>query len=263
MSHVWSPDVLGREFQGKRVLVTGSSRGIGAAVALALGSLGAKVAVHAHASLEAGEGVVAAIREAGGEAFLVTGDCRDAAAVEPLIAAAVEGLGGLDILINNAGTMVGRRAVDAMDEALLDEVLRLNVHSVVLATRAAVPHLKAAGGGSIINTSSIAARQGGGTGGSVYASAKAFVSNFTRSTAKELAAHHIRCNAVSPGTIGTDFHRRYSTPERLEKIAAEIPMGRIGVAEDCVGAYLFLASERLAGYGTGQIVEVNGGQFVG
>lgn len=263
MSFVWSSDVLGREFRGKRVLVTGSSRGIGAAVASAFGALGAAVAVHAHSSVAAGEGVVSAIRDAGGTAFLVTGDCRDAAAVEPLIEAAVAGLGGLDVLINNAGTLVRRQGVDEVEEALLDEVLRLNVHSVALATRFAVPHLRAAGGGSIINTSSIAARQGGGAGGAVYASAKAFVSNFTRSTAKELAVHRIRCNAVSPGTIGTDFHRRYSTPERLEKIAAEIPMGRIGVAEDCVGAYLFLASEMMAGYVTGQIIEVNGGQFVG
>lgn len=256
----WFP---GDDFRGKRVLVTGSSRGIGAAIAATMGAFGARVAVHANASREAGMDVVAGIRNRGGEAHLVTGNFHITAGVRAAVNEALAVLGGLDILINNAGTMIRRTPLVAMDEAFVDEVITLNVQSVVHATRFAVPALIEAGGGAVINTSSISARQGGGPGSSLYASSKAFVSNFTRSMAKELAPHRIRVNAVSPGTIGTDFHRRYSTPERLAAIAEEIPLKRIGTAEDCVGAYLFLASETMAGYITGQVIEVNGGQFVG
>lgn len=263
MEQTWKPTVLGDDLAGKRVLITGSSRGIGAAVARAMAGLGARVVVHAHASRAAADAVVAEIVAGGGSASLVMGDCRIEGEVRALVGSAVDRLGGLDILINNAGTMVRRAVIEDMDDGLIDDILHLNVHSVIHATRFALPALRAAGRGAIINTSSIAARQGGGPGSGIYASAKAFVSNFTRGNAKELAADGIRVNAVSPGTIATDFHRRYSTPERLDAIAATTPMKRNGTAEDCVGAYLFLASERMSGYVTGQVIEVNGGQFVG
>jgi len=133
---------------------------------------------------------------------------------------------------------------------------------VVMASQAAVPHLKKAGGGSIINTSSVAARNGGGPGSALYGGAKAFVSNVTRNMARELAPQGIRVNAVAPGVIMTPFHERYSSPELLEQMRRSIPMGRIGKAEDCVGAYLFLASPALSGYITGQTIEVNGGQIM-
>jgi 3-oxoacyl-[acyl-carrier protein] reductase len=263
MQTTWGPKALGDDLKGKRVLITGSSRGIGAALALAFAGHGARVAVHGHHSREAAAEVVETIRSMGERPVLVMGDVRDAAALKSAVEDAAAGLGGLDILINNAGTMVGRKLLDEQDEAFVDEVIGINVLSVVHATRFALPALKASGRASIVNTSSISARQGGGPGSSIYAASKAFVSTFTRSSAKELASFGIRVNAVSPGTIATDFHKQYSTPERLAKVAETIPMKRIGEAEDCVGAYLFLASERLAGYVTGQIVEVNGGQFVG
>jgi 3-oxoacyl-[acyl-carrier protein] reductase len=114
----------------------------------------------------------------------------------------------------------------------------------------------------IVNTSSIAARNGGGPGSGLYASSKAFVSNLTRGLAKELAKDRIRVNAVSPGVILTPFHERFSTPEQVAAQTATIPLGRAGAAEDCVGAYLFLLSEALSGYVTGQILEVNGGQLM-
>lgn len=263
MDAPWGPGTLGDDLKGKRVLVTGSSRGIGAAVAIAFAANGAKVAVHAFASREAGAAVVDTITSAGGEAVLVTGDLRTSEGVNAAVLGAVKDLGGLDVLINNAGTMVGRKPLEEQDAAFVDDVIGVNILSVVHATRLALPALKASGHGAIINTSSISARQGGGPGSSIYAGSKAFVSSFTRSTAKELAPFGIRVNAVSPGTIATDFHKQYSTPERLAGIAKTIPLQRIGAADDCVGAYLFLASERMAGYVTGQILEVNGGQFVG
>lgn len=263
---VWTPTVLGDDLRGKRILVTGSSRGIGAAVASAFAGLGARVVVHAGASREAGERRVMDLLAAGGEAHLLTGDFRDPAAVESVVDGAVEVLGGLDVLVNNAGTMVGRTPLAGMPDGFLDEVVDLNLRSVVVACRRALPALKAAqgegGGAAIVNTVSISARTGGSPGSSIYSASKAFVSTFSRSLAAELAPDRIRVNAVSPGTIDTDFHGRYSSPEKLAATAAKIPLQRLGTAEDCVGAYLFLASNRLSGYITGQVIEVNGGQLM-
>jgi 3-oxoacyl-[acyl-carrier protein] reductase len=122
--------------------------------------------------------------------------------------------------------------------------------------------MRSQGGGAIINVSSIAARHGGGPGSVIYAAAKGFVSVATRGWAKELVKDGIRVNAVSPGVITTPFHERYSTPEQLAAMQATIPMDRLGSPEDCVGAFLYLASEQLSGYVTGQVMEVNGGQYM-
>jgi 3-oxoacyl-[acyl-carrier protein] reductase len=140
-------------------------------------------------------------------------------------------------------------------------VIDLNARSIIWVTRAAAPWLERQGG-FIINTTSIAARNGGAGGAMLYAAAKGFVSTITRGHAKELIGKKIRVNAVSPGVIATPFHERYSTPETLEAMRRTIPAGRLGAAEDCVGAYLFLASEALSAYVVGQIIEVNGGQLM-
>ncbi len=258
----FTPQSLGAEFAARRVLVTGASRGIGAAVATAFAGLGARVVVHANQSREAAEALSAGLNASGGDTTVITGDFGKPADVTRVVMDATRWLGGLDVLINNAGTMMGRRPAETITDEALTEVFDLNAKSTVIACRAAIPALKAARSGSIINTTSIAARAGGSSGASAYAAAKAYVSTFTRSLANELAATGIRVNAVSPGTIMTDFHRRYSTPEKLEATRQKIPMLRLGEAEDCVGAYLFLASPRLAGYITGQVIEVNGGQLM-
>jgi 3-oxoacyl-[acyl-carrier protein] reductase len=132
---------------------------------------------------------------------------------------------------------------------------------VLAGSRAAIPHLKA-NRGFIINTTSVAARTGGSGGAGLYGSSKAFVSAVTRSMARELIPFGIRVNAVAPGVISTPFQERYSTKAQLDAMLATIPQGRLGTAEDCVGAYLFLASERLSGYVIGQVLEVNGGQLM-
>jgi 3-oxoacyl-[acyl-carrier protein] reductase len=124
-----------------------------------------------------------------------------------------------------------------------------------------LPFLKEKGG-FVINTTSIAARNGASGGAGMYGSSKAFVSNVTRGMAKEWISFGIRVNAVAPGVITTPFHERYSTKDQLEAMLATVPQGRLGVATDCVGAYLFLASEKLAGYIIGQTIEVNGGQLM-
>ncbi|TFH88230.1 SDR family oxidoreductase [Billgrantia azerbaijanica] len=250
------------EWQGKRVLVTGASRGIGAAVARQFGALGARVAVHYHASADGAEAVARDVREAGGEAVLVTGDVSRTTEATRLVDMAAEQLGGLDLLVNNAGDMLGRVSLADIDDAQYDRVMDLNARSVVMASRAALPHFRRAGRGNVIQTTSIAARNGGGAGAGLYAAAKGFVSTLTRNMAKELAGDGIRVNAVAPGTIATDFHARHSNEEHLAVARASIPMGRLGSAEECVGAYLFLGTEALSGYVTGQVIEVNGGQLM-
>ena len=182
--------------------------------------------------------------------------------VENLVGAVHRYWGRLDVLVNNAGGLVKRVKLEEITDELYDEVLDLNVRSVVVGSRAATRLFRAQGRGNIINTSSIAARNGGRVGAALYASAKAFVSTFTRNLAKELAEAGIRVNAVSPGVVMTPFHQRFSTPEALEEIRKTIPMARLGAPDDLVGAYLFLASDQLSGYLTGQVIEVNGGQLM-
>lgn len=247
--------------EGRVALVTGAGRGIGAGVVEGLAASGARVALHCHGSREAAIALADRIRDAGGEAAVIQRDLTERGAAEAVVAEAVDRFGGLDVLVNNAGAMVDRRPLGSVDDAFIDAVLDLNVRPVIHACRAAVPAL-AGGGGSIINVSSISARTGGSPGSSIYSSAKAFVSTFTRSLAKELAEQGIRVNAVSPGTVETDFHRRYSTPEKLERTRQAIPLQRLATAEDCVGTFLYLASETLSGYVTGQVFEVNGGQLI-
>lgn len=250
------------DLKGKRVLITGSSTGIGAAAAIAFGELGARVAVHYNSSRDEAQAVVSAIAANGGEAILVGGDVSRSDEAVRVVDEAARSLGGLDVLINNAGALVKRVPLGQIDDELYDRVLDVNVRSVVMASQAALPHLRAAGGGSIIHTTSVAARNGGGPGALLYASAKAFVSNAVRNMAKDLAGERIRVNGVAPGVIVTPFHERYSTPEMLETMRKTVPMGVLGKPEDCVGAYLFLASDKLAGYVTGQVIEVNGGQLM-
>ena len=246
---------------GKRALITGSSTGIGAAVALELARLGAAIAVHGHKNGAAAEAVAASIRAAGGKAIVVLGDVSVPDEARRIVADAAKGLGGLDILINNAGAILQRITNAAPDEAVLQQVYDLNVKSVLMVTAAAYPHLKAAGGGAIINTGSVAGRFGGFLGSTVYASAKAAVHSISRNAAREFAGDNIRVNTVAPGFIITPFHDK--TPESVRESArAQIPMQRLGTAEDCVGAYVFLASPSMSGYITGQIIDVNGGQLM-
>ena len=247
------------DLAGKRVLVTGGASGIGQAIAAAFVEQGAHVVVHYHRNREAAEALQAMAPQRVG---LVHGDLSLPGVPTQVVDEAAALMGGLDGLVNNAGDMLGR--VPTTDASLehFDRVVQLNARSVWQASAAAHPHLKRAGRGFIINTTSIAARNGGGNGAVLYAAAKGFVSNLTRGQAKEFAADHIRVNAVAPGLIQTAFHDRDTPAALLAQQQATIPMGRVGVPEDCVGAFLFLASERLSGYITGQVIEVNGGQLM-
>ncbi len=249
------------DLAGKSILVTGASTGIGAALAKALGAQGAMVGVHYNSSQAAAEAVAAAVTEAGGKAVLVRADASKSSEIARAVEETAAAFGRLDGLVNNAGGMVGRMAYAEMDDAYYDRVMDLNGRSVIAASRAAIPHLKKQGG-FIINTSSIAARTGASNGAGLYGSSKALVSNITRGMAKELIPFGIRVNAVAPGVIDTPFHERYSTEAQLKANVATIPQARMGTAEECVGAYLFLASGALSSYVIGQVIEVNGGQLM-
>lgn len=249
------------DIDGKAVLITGASTGIGAALARAFAAQGASVGIHYNESRQAADALLAEIEHDGGKAVLVQGDVSAPGVTERVVEEVASHFGRLDGLINNAGGMLGRVATADMDDAHYQRVMDLNARSVLAAVRAAHPWL-AKQGGFIINTTSIAARNGGGGGAILYAAAKGFVSTITRGHAKEFVGDGIRVNAVAPGIISTPFHDRYTSPEMLDAQRRTVPMGRVGSPEDCVGAYLFLASPALSGYITGQIIEVNGGQLM-
>jgi 3-oxoacyl-[acyl-carrier protein] reductase len=249
------------DLDSKLVLVTGASSGIGAAVCRAFAQQGARVALHFNANAAAAKALAQDIRAAGGTAVLVQGDLTHRGVAQQVVGESVRALGGLDILINNAGSLISRTSVLDADEAWVDSVFNLNARAVIGASQGAVPAMDRRGGGVIINVGSIAGIDGGGSGAGVYGSAKAFVHNLTRHLARELAARNIRVNAVSPGVIDTAFHA--ATPrERMESMRKSVCLGRLGTPSDCVGAFLFLASRQLSGYITGQNIHVNGGQLM-
>jgi 3-oxoacyl-[acyl-carrier protein] reductase len=249
------------DLENKLVLVTGASSGIGAAVSQAFARQGARVAVHFNAGASAAKAVTSSIHEAGGAAVLVQGDLAQAGVARRVVEEAAEALGGLDILINNAGSLIARQSILEVDDALVDAVFDLNARAVIGACQAAIPHMERRLGGVIINVGSIAGIDGGGPGAGIYGSAKAFVHNLTRHLARDLAPRNIRVNTVSPGVVETPFHAA-TPPERLEVMKKSVPLGRLGVPGDCVGAFLFLASTQLSGYITGQNIHVNGGQVM-
>jgi 3-oxoacyl-[acyl-carrier protein] reductase len=250
------------DLEGKAVLITGASTGIGAAAARAFGRLGSRVAIHYNASRARAEEVAADVRASGGEAVLVGGDVTRAADVDRIVGETLAAFGRIDVLINNAGGLVARTKIEDYTEDYLTRVLALNVTHVALFMRAVIPVMRRQKAGNVINVSSVAARHGGGGGAVVYAGAKGFVSTVTRGWAKEVVGDGIRVNAVSPGVIATPFHDRYSTPEQLKAMQATIPMNRVGTPEECAGTFVYLASDALSGYVTGQVIEVNGGQFM-
>ena len=250
------------DFGGKVVVVTGAGIGIGAAVAEAFGAAGAHVVVHYHRSSGEAAAVVERIRSTGGHATGMSADVTDREALRQLFADITTQLDGVDVLVNNAGGLVRRSVIEEAPDDLYDAAMELNFGSVFGACRAAVPSMRARGGGSIINISSIAARNGGGRGSSLYCASKGAVSAFTRALAKELAGDGIRANAISPGIIDTAFHAQ-TDAAAFDAMVSAIPLGRPGTPDEIAGPALFLADDSLSSFITGHVLEVNGGHVMG
>ncbi len=250
-------------FTGKNIVITGAGRGIGAEIAKQFLAHGASVFAHLGVREDANSAHVFGDSIDPENCKTAYADLSNESETTKLASKIAERFSNIDVLVNNAGTMFGRVLSDEMSGKHYDRVMNLNARSVVLLTTTLLPLLKGSAAASIINTTSISATTGGSPGSSIYSASKAFVSTYTRSLARELAPHKIRVNALSPGTIDTDFHKRYSSKEKLAATAASIPLQRLGTPQDCAPACLFLASDELSGYITGQVLEINGGQLMG
>jgi 3-oxoacyl-[acyl-carrier protein] reductase len=249
------------ELTGKVALVTGASSGIGAATAAVLADLGARVAIGYYGNQKGAEQVRETIGQAGGRAIALRADMRRADDIRSLVERAVGELGPINILVNNAGSLVERLQLLELTEARWDEILNLNLKSAMLCSQAVAASMIERKSGAIINVVSIAGRNGGGLGAGAYAAAKGGLIAFTKSLAKELAPHGVRVNSASPGVIDTPFHQRFSTPAMLRKFVEGTPLGRLGAPMECATVIAFLASPA-ASYVVGETVEVNGGQLM-
>ncbi len=250
---------------GKRALVTAGAQGIGLAIARQLLESGCDVFVHYRSSADGARSLEADAKKLGRRYAHASADLTETEGCEALVASAVQFLGGLDVLINNAGSLVARKSLAEADDAFWAEVMSLNLGSLRRVTRAALPHLNAAaktgGGASIVNLSSLAGRKGGHAGSLVYSTAKGAILTFTRSLASEVGPQGVRVNALAPGLIlGTSFHNTHTTAESAKATVAGIPLGRGGSADDVARAAVYLASE-YDGFITGATLDINGGVY--
>ena len=242
--------------EGKVALVSGGARGQGAVEAKLFASEGAKVVIGDILD-EQGRQIEAEIAKDGGDATYVHLDVTREADWQEAVRTTIEGYGKLDILVNNAGILI-RKGVEETTGEDWDRIMDVNAKGVFLGTKAAIPAMRAAGGGSIINISSIAGMIGG-PGSSAYTATKGAVRILTKSTAVQYAAEGIRCNSVHPGLIYTDMTRdTLDTPEGDRAWRARVPMGRLGNSDDVAKGVLFLASDE-SSYMTGSELVIDGG----
>jgi 3-oxoacyl-[acyl-carrier protein] reductase len=248
------------DLTGKTALVTGSSRGLGRAIALAFATQGADVAVNYRGNADAANEVAERIRGLGHRAVLVQGDTSAGReACEAIVKAAVDGLGSLNILVNNAG-ITRDNLLMRMDADEWDAVIDTNLSGPFWMTRAIARTMVKARAGRIINMSSAAGRMGN-AGQANYAAAKAGLIGLTKTTARELASRGITCNAIAPGLIETDLTADLP-PAATEALTTMTPMGYVGSVDDVAAAAVFFASDE-ARYVTGQVLGVDGGIVMG
>jgi 3-oxoacyl-[acyl-carrier protein] reductase len=243
----------------KVAFVTGGARDIGRAVCLKLASKGASVLVNYYDNPEDADETIKLIKSAGGNAVTCQADATKSAEIEKCVKKSLEVFGNkIDILVNVCGGLVGRKKMEEIYEGFWDFVINLNLKSTFIVTKAVLPYMPE--GGTIINFSSQAARDGGGGGALAYSAAKGGVLTFTRGLAKELGSRKIRVNCVSPGMINTTFHNTFTKPEIRQKVAASTPLGREGEANEVADLVFYLASDG-SSFINGASIEINGGTY--
>ncbi|GAA4269334.1 SDR family NAD(P)-dependent oxidoreductase [Hyunsoonleella aestuarii] len=253
--------MIKNKITGKNILITAGAQGIGESITKHFIDSGANVAIHYFSSADTANKLKAYAISKGQKAFVIGGDLTKETDANTLVDKTLEALGGLDVLINNAGSLVARRMLNEMDTEFWHKVMDINLTSMMFVTRAASPYLAKNENSSIVNLASLAGRKGGHPGSLVYSTSKGAILTFTRALSSELGPQGIRVNAVAPGLIlGTSFHNTHTTKESAAATTAGIPIQRAGNADDVARAVLFLASE-YDGFISGATLDINGGVY--
>mgnify|MGYP001048891050 CR=1 FL=1 len=246
---------------GKNVLITAGAQGIGEAITKHFIDSGANVVIHYFSSADTANQLTAYATSKGVKAAAISGDLTKEEEANALVEKTIEALGGLDILINNAGSLVARKLLNEIEPDFWHKVMDINLTSMMFVTRAAAPYLAKNDNSSIVNLASLAGRKGGHPGSLVYSTSKGAILTFTRALSTELGAQGTRVNAVAPGLIlGTSFHNTHTTKESAAATTAGIPIQRAGNADDVARAVVYLASE-YDGFITGATLDINGGVY--
>jgi 3-oxoacyl-[acyl-carrier protein] reductase len=249
---------MSKKLNGKKALVTAGAQGIGLAISRALLDNGCNIAVHYFSSADAANELKA---EFGDRVEVFQADLTDPGQTQEMVEKAVAALGGLEVLINNAGSLIGRRKLDEIEPDFWQTVVDVNMTSMINVTKFAAPALREAKGASIVNLASLAGRKGGHAGSLAYSTAKGAVLTMTRAMSNELGPDLIRVNALAPGLIlETSFHNTHTTKESAAKTIAGIPIKRAGNPQDVAHATIFLA-EQYDGFVTGATLDINGGVY--
>ena len=253
--------MITHKLKGKNILVTAGAQGLGAAITHPFIDRGANVAIHYFSSADTANSLVDYAVSKGLKAVAISGDLTKEIDANTLVKKTVEVLGGLDILINNAGSLVARKLLNEIGSEFWHRVMDINLTSMMFVTKAATPYLTKSDNSSIVNLASLAGRKGGHPGSLAYATSKGAILTYTRALATELGGQGIRVNAVAPGLIlGTSFHNTHTTKESADATIAGIPIQRAGNADDVARAVLYLASE-YDGFITGATLDINGGVY--
>ena len=250
-----------QKLTNKNVLITAGAQGIGASITRHFIDSGANVAIHYYSSEATANELMEYALEKGQKAVIIQGDLTKEAAANTLVEKTIAAFGGLDILINNTGSLVARKMLNEITTEFWQQVMDINLTSMLFVTSAASSYLIKNENSSIVNLSSLAGRKGGHPGSLAYATSKGAILTFTRALSAELGPQGVRVNAVAPGLIlGTSFHNTHTTKESAAATVAGIPIQRAGNAADVARAVLYLASE-YDGFITGATLDINGGVY--